>query len=556
LGLRESEVLGDKTDPLHFMIAPLAREDLSAQELTVSGSGSSAGKEAHGQIEQVLLEHLQALSQAADKVEKSYARTRITAFTRSLGDMAKALSVVPGRKDVVLFSEGFDSRLLLGRENLADDEAEKDNFNIAFGNLWQVDNDNRYGNTELQNSVNRMLEQFRRANCVIQAVDIGGLRAGGDVQENSHGTGQEELFYLANETGGELFKDTNDLSGQLDRVLARSTVTYLLSFERGNLKADGAYRKLRIKAKLPPGAHLTYRSGYYAPRPWKGLDPLEKSLLASDRIAVAKPRSGFGVNLLVAPFRAGGTRAYVPVIIEVAGDSLLAEQKGDRLNIELYAYVSNAKGEMRDFFTQRVALDLKKGREALRRTGLKYYGHLDLPAGEYRVRVLVRNSETGRTGVESAPLTVPSYAETRPVLLPPLFIEGRQSWVMVRERAREGAQQSVVYPFTVNGEPYVPAAKPALGREDQARVCLVGYNLGAGDLAISGQVTGVDGAVQAGGTLSLLERTATGVSGLDKLLATFRPSGLKAGDYVLQVAVADSATGRRQTNSLAFHVNP
>jgi hypothetical protein len=472
--------------------------------------------------------------------------------------MAKALDSVKGRKYLIYFSEGFDSRLLLGR---TPDGAESDeeSSDILSGHHERVDSDNRFGNTELQKSINDMLERFRRADCVIQAVDIGGLRAGADISGTIRNNGQDSLFYMANETGGELFKDANNLRQQLDRVLDRTTVTYLLTFQRSDLKLDGAYHRLRIKAKLPSGARLSYRTGYYAPRPFRTLDALERNLLASDGIVSAVPRHDIDISLLVAPFRAAHDRAYVPVIIEAGGKGLLAGQSGDKLKLELYTYVTNERGEMKDFFTQVFGLDLAKGRQAMLDSGVKYYGHLDLPPGQYRVRVLVRNADTGRTGIETAALTVPTYGAAQPDLLPPLFIEAPGRWLMVRERAKGSttgqAAGSVVYPFTVNGKPYVPAARPALSREQKADLCLVAYNLGAGNLAIDGKVLSANGQVLPGGRLSLVERTATGIAGVDKLLATFEPRGLPAGDYVLRVAVSNQATGSKRESSLPFVVN-
>ncbi|HYH44198.1 MAG TPA: hypothetical protein VEG34_00800, partial [Thermoanaerobaculia bacterium] len=372
------------------------------------------------------------------------------------------------------------------------------------------------------------------------------------------GQGQDALFVMADGTGGELFKDANNLGAQLNRVLERTDVTYLLTFQRSDLKTNGAFRKLRVKANLPAGARLFHRAGYYAPRPFKDLHPLEKNLLASDGIASAAPRRDLDISLLAAPFRAASRFAYVPVIIEVGGRSLLSGHSGDKLNVEIYTYVSDDKGEMKDFFSQVVALDLAKARQAMLSTGLKYYGHLDLPPGQYRVRVLVRNAETGRTGVESAALTVPPYDAAQPVLLPPMFLEAPGSWLLVRERAGDSQQASVVYPFTVKGEPYVPAARPALSREDTVRLCLVAYNLGKGDLGdlnVAGEVLGSNGQAMPGGHLAVVERTSTGIEGLDKLVATFRPTGLVAGDYVLRVAVTDPTTGSRRTNSVPFVVN-
>jgi len=534
-----------RLDPLRFMIEP------PTSETSGNGFTLSEGTDLKQQRDQAIREYLQTLAFAAERAERSFEMGRISAYSRSLGEMARVLNAVKGRKNVILFSEGFDSRLLIGRQT-TDPDADTDSFNIIAGESYKTDSDQRFGNTSLQGDVNRMLDEFRRADCVIQAVDIGGLRAGADARARPNG--QEALFYLANETGGELLKDANNLRQPLERVLERTSVTYLLAFERSDLKPDGSYHRLRVKAKLPAGARLSHRAGYYAPRPFKDLDPLEKSLLASDGIASAAPRRDVDVNVLAAPFRAGGALSYVPVILEIGGRSLLAGQTGNKLNVEIYGYVSDAQGQMRDFLSQRVALELGKNRQAMEEGGIKYYGHFDLQPGSFQVRVLVRNAETGRTGVQTVPVEVPTYSQAAPVLLPPFFMEDRQKWLMVREQEGGGLQQSVVYPFTVGGEPYVPAARPVLRREHPARLCLVAYNLGKGDLAVQGRVLAADGKASAAGRLSKVERTATGIQGLDKLVATFDPSGLNAGDYVLQVAVTDPATGNKGASSLAFHV--
>jgi VWFA-related protein len=547
LGYRES-LDARRVDPLRFLIEP---PEIAT---TASGSGLSEGTDLRAQRDQAVRDYLQSLAYAVERNERAFEVGRVSAYSRSLGEMARMLHVVKGRKHVVFFSEGFDARLLLGNEP-ASQEAEQDTQNILANRLWMSDNDQRYGNTGLQGDLKRMLDEFRRADCVIQAVDIGGLRAAGD--ERARPSGQEALFYIANETGGELFKDANNLRQPLERVLERTSVTYLLTFERADLKLDGAYHRLRVKAKLPAGARLSHRAGYYAPRPFKDLDPLEKGLLASDSIASAVPKREVDVNVLAAPFRAGAGAAYVPVILEIGGRSLLAGHSSNQLAVEIYRDVSDAEGRMRDFFTQRVALDLDKGRQAMEDGGIKYYGHFDLEPGAYQVRVLVRNADTGRTGVQTAAVQVPAYSAADPVLLPPFFMEDRQKWLLVREQPAGGGglqQQSVVYPFTVEGEPYVPAARPVLHREKPARLCLVAYNLGKGDLAVQGRVMAADGKASGAGRLSKVERTATGIQGLDKLVATFDPAGLNAGDYVLHVAVTDPATGLKETNSLRFQV--
>ncbi len=541
-------------DPLRFMIDDPER---ASRSTSFAGGEDKAGQFA-GLGEQEVQAYIAVIAKQIGKWEKSYQRGRVSSWAAGLEDVAHALSSVEGRKNVILFSEGFDGRLLLGRgPDPFDPKAEEDRRNIIFGQHFMVDTDDIYGNTALQGQVNDMLTTFERSDCLIQAVDIGGLGAESAEDRRARTVGQDALFYMANETGGQLFEDSNDFGSELQDVLQRSTVTYLLSFHPAKIEPDGSYHRLEVKLRkggLPRGTNLAYRAGYFAPRPYQDLHPLEKSLLASDAIASAAPRHDLDVSVLAAPFRATDTRSYLPVIIEVAGDKLMAGNKGDQVSAEFYAYVSNDKGEMKDFFSQRVSLNLTdQGREQMKETGLKYYGHLNLDPGNYLVRVLVRNTQTGRTGVQSVPVTVPDYGTAQTELLPPFFPEPQGRWFLVREQ--QGAQKdSVVYPFTVNGSPYIPAAKPVIQRGQDNEVVLVAYNLAKGDVELKGTVVGSDGRKIDAGKLSLVERTVTGIGGLDKIVARFSVNDLAGGTYTLNVALQQPGGGLERRSSIPFSV--
>ncbi|HET9766150.1 MAG TPA: VWA domain-containing protein, partial [Thermoanaerobaculia bacterium] len=325
LGLHVPEDLLGRRDPLRFMIASPEELLLSGLEGVLTDASGDVGGAVRAQKDQMVLETMRAMATVADRMDREYAQSRVATFTHGMTELARALNAVSGRKEVVLFSQGFDSRLMLG-DAPESREADRDTMNIMVGNIGLIDSDNRYGNTQVQNKLFKMLEEFRRADCVVQTIDISGLRA--DIAEpgqRTNGSGQETLFYIANETGGELFRNANDFENQLEHVLERSEVTYLLTFERSDLEADGAYRRLRVEGKgLPSGARLSYRTGYYAPRPFKDLDPIEKNLLAGDAIANAVPRRDLSVHALAAPFRASPKLAYVPVVLELLGSRLLA----------------------------------------------------------------------------------------------------------------------------------------------------------------------------------------------------------------------------------------
>lgn len=533
-------------DPLSFVIDT---------PLDSGATGTDSGQTQGVNLNENVAAHLRVMAKMMDNMEKDYARGRIFSWASSMRELGRVLDSVQGRKQVVYFSEGFDGTLLLGRApDPLDEQAAADRLNIELGQHWMVDTDDMYGNTPLQNDVRLMIEEFQRSDAVIQSVDISGLRADLRSEQGAQKMGQDALFWIAKETGGSLYREANELGSDLKKALNSSSVTYLLTFQPEDVVFDGAYHRIRVKAELPRGTRISYRKGYYAPRPFKDLHPLEKNLLASGAIASAEVQADLDVDVLVAPFRASDSAAYVPVIIEVGGDSLLVSHEDEAMSVEFYSYVTNEHGEMRDFFTQMVTLNVSQNRESIGRRGLKYYGHLDLGTGDYLIRVLVRNAQTGRTGVAALPLSIPQWAEGDPILLPPFFPEPPALWHLARETDSK-YQQSVVYPFTVNGEPYVPAARPQLKRNEKAEVCLVAYNLTEGSLELGGRVVGEDGEpVEHDASLELVERTVTGIDGLDKLLATFRTRGLEAGSYTLEVLLTDAELGLTNQGSIPFTV--
>lgn len=550
---------GRVVDPLRFVIDIPSADG----ELVDDGFGDDGSFDSEAAISQ----YLSVIEFQQEQARKVYERGRISGWARAMGDTARSLAAVDGRKHVVYFSEGFDGSLLLGRDASRNAEAvARDQRMRESGAIWFVDQDETFGNSSLQSDVETMLEEFRRADCLIQAVDIAGLQVETGVEgqtSNVVGTrlndAQDALFYVASGTGGSLFEDANNLGEQLADVLLRNSVTYVLSFYPKQLKADGELHKLKVKpVGLPRGTRVSHRAGYYAPKEFKDLHPMEKALLASEAIAAAAPREDIDVQLLISPFRASPELGYVPVILEVDGESLLAGQSTDRLRLELYVYATNTRGEMRDFVTQVLSFDLTQSGAALRRTGVKYYAHLDLTPDDYLLRVLVRNADTGRTAVLGRPLTVPRFKLAQPQVLPPFFIEPANRWFMVREQRRSTSgpaeDTGVVYPFTLGGEPFVPMARPVLDRGGQSEVCVVAYNLGRGRLQLDASVVDAAGELQGEGLLSLVERDATGIEGLDRLRATFDVQDLSPGDYSLQVGVTNLETGAFDEGSIAFKV--
>jgi hypothetical protein len=153
------------------------------------------------------------------------------------------------------------------------------------------------------------------------------------------------------------------------------------------------------------------------------------------------------VPLRVSP--AGGASADVPVLIEIDGPSLLHLHQGNDVPVEIYVYAVDGKGQVSDYLAQTLSLDLLKVEAKLLQAGLKFYGHLELPPGSYKARVLVRNGRTGAHGLRVVPVEVPASAGAAPAdpkPQPPFFPEAKGEWLVVREAPRPGRRTVAFHP--------------------------------------------------------------------------------------------------------------
>lgn len=180
-------------------------------------------------------------------LERTFAESAI----RRIADAIAAVQKLPGRKSVVLVSEGFS----------------------VFG----AGLDNTYNRELLQ----RLVDRSNRAGVVIYAVDPRGLvvtgltaadnvRGGIDHMASARSSAlrdsQDGLRFVTGETGGFAVVNGNDLGLGFQRIMADQRGFYLIGYqpEAGtlNAKSDMQFRKLKIKVKLK-GLTVRTRAGFY-----------------------------------------------------------------------------------------------------------------------------------------------------------------------------------------------------------------------------------------------------------------------------------------------------
>jgi VWFA-related protein len=445
------ELTDRNADPLKIVVDSLTRDNNLTGALAIAGAGgggggggpgSQAGQEARDRF----VARMEDFLRMSERANLEVAKDKVTAMTRSFADLAKLMRSLGGRKYVVYLSEGYDSSLVLGT---TDPEAEVEmRLQADKGEFWKINSEKRFGHGDAVNDLEVMLEELRRADCIVQAVDIGGLRgetsafagvAGGLGYDRKGG--QESLFQMARDTGGDLYENFNDLSAAMGQMLERTGVTYVLTIQP-EAAPDGEYHPLRVELKGGPrGARVVHRPGYFAPRPFAQRSRFEKMLLTAGQVLVGEEGGVIRTSMLAAALPGkpeGGATADVPVVIEIDGPSLLHLHQGNDLPAEIYVYALDDKGQVRDYLAQTLTLDLLKVEAKLLQAGLKFYGHLELPPGSYKARVLVRNGRTGLHGLRVVPVEVPELAEAGPAPLPSLFAEPKGQWLVTREAPRPG----------------------------------------------------------------------------------------------------------------------
>ena len=248
-------------------------------------------------------------------------------------------------------------------------------------------------------------------------------------------------------------------------------------------------------------------------------------------------------SVLVMPFRGEARQAHVPVVIEVDGAVLLDSMTSLPVPVELYVYAIARKGRVHDYFSRTFNLDLTKVGPVLAASGLKFYGDLKLPPGDYDIRVLVREGQSGRSGMQSVALHVPDYETGESIALPPLIPDSKR-WLMIREAA--STERS--YPFVIDEQPFMPGAAPTLFSGQPVQVVLVGYNLGEGDPDVSAEVRTREGKPVGKAVFLDVRRAAAMMPGTDVLLVRYTPQDIESGEYELVVTLAG------QSSSIPFEL--
>ena len=278
--------------------------------------------------------------------------------------------------------------------------------------------------SELRSAVNAAV----RSNMSIYTMDIRGLQAlppGGEAQSasvrgtsvysgqatlnqfDSNFSSQETLVTLAGDTGGKAYLDSNDFGKVFQGVQDDTASYYMLAYHSTNPARDGKYRHITVKLNRA-GLKLEYRRGYYAPADFKHANTEDREQQLQEELTSDLPSTDLHVYLSAGYFRMGDDRFSVPISLVVPGSEIPFAQKSDqdKATLDVIGVVldSNKRlmGEVRD--TVKLAVNASA---EVKRKNVQYNTGMILPSGNYHLKFVLRENETGQMGSFETDLAIP-----------------------------------------------------------------------------------------------------------------------------------------------------
>ncbi len=467
-------------------------------------------------------------------------RQEVSQMLRGLSSLAEALDAVQGRKQIVLLSAGFDQSTLFGVDGK---HAAADSVAISEGRIWEVQSETRYGDLRLRRGLDDLFQALARADCVVHTLDVTGLEA--NLQASRRGSGRESLIQIAHRSGGQSFKDTNDLASAFGQILDDTERFYLLVFEPGPRLGANRFHRLDVKTDKR-GYTISHRSGFTEQAPFEDQSPLYRRLAAADRIAKGTTGGSIVIDAIAVPYKDDTGLISLPLVLEIDALSLLSQSESDSVVLEVLAYAFGPTGAVEDVMAVTTELDVAQARERVTGNGgLQVHSTLSLPRGTNSLRLMIRDRESGRTGFYNREVEMPGF-EKGLVVYPPLLMADPDDVLVLRVPARRTPH--IAQPFKLRSGAFVPRALPRLTNAKTDRVCVMFHD--AGTSTDPDTVYDVRSALLAPNGRAMpnvriaLESAESGTDGFRRFVLDITPTNVPAGDYTLRVQVIDPESGQ------------
>ena len=421
---------------------------------------------------------------------------------------------------------------------------------------------NRTG-IENQSQLRVAINAAVRANLSIYTVDVRGLQAlppGGDAsrasqfssatfsgqtvqrQFDSTFSSQETLVTLASGTGGRAFLDTNDFRPAYTKMIEDTSMYYVLGYRSTNTAKDGRFRKITVTVKRRD-VKVDNRHGYYAPADFQHSTKEDRDRQIQEQLASDLPNTDLPVYLSTGYFRLSDVRYFVPVSVVVPGAAIPFTRTGDedRSTLDVAGVVRDKSQRPFGIIRDTVKLAVESAKD-VKRKNVQYDTGFLLPPGDYSLKVVLRENQTGQTGSFETEVIVPNLKDA------PLKISS-----VVASSQKQPARQRRENPLVRNGLELIPSVTHVFSRNQQLYLYFEVYDPAtqAGREKSRNSIHMLTSAAFYKGNVKVYETPlaeATELNTRERHASAFELSvqlaHLQPGFYTCQVNVVDDVAGR------------
>jgi VWFA-related protein len=225
---------------------------------------------------------------------------------------------------------------------------------------------------------------------------------------------QDTLYALAKDTGGKAMFDYNDLSLGIVQAAQAITSYYIIGFYSTHTALDGKFRRVKVTLASSPStvnAEASFQQGYFADKEFAKFSEADKERQLEDALMLENPVTEITIAMEVNYFQLNRAEYFVPVSLKIPGSELVLAQKrgAQRTLLDFIGEVKDEYGITIQNVRDKLDIKLSDDTAAqLAKRPVQYGTGFTLLPGKYVLKMLVRDSVTGRIGTFQAAFLVPN----------------------------------------------------------------------------------------------------------------------------------------------------
>lgn len=549
-GTEARQARADRIDQLRPVRADLDTE--ATRATTATTTSQSAGPEAASAIGQLemqrrIVEGEIRMQQAFDTMDRDH---RGYGTTAALLAVFESMAYMPGRKSVMFFSEGLPvSPLLQARLQTVIEAANRSNITV-----YAIDATGLRvlsSTTETKREVDALgQDRLRDAGFSFDYTDGPLTQTLERTEDLMRYDSHAGLSRLADDTGGFLVRDTNNLGAAFTRVEEDMRQHYLLTYTPKNDVLDGKFRTIGVKVTRPDTVVFA-RKGYRAVRSPIGTNAgLSYETPALAMLDAPALPNAFPSQAHAFVFPEAKHPGLTPIVVRVTSDALQfqVDEKRSTYSAQaaIVARVRDASGQVVQKLSQQYVLSGDARDLAAAKKGeILFYREPELEPGAYRVESVVYDVIAEKGSARVSTVVVPDRSRTPTLRMSSLVLVSRTE----KTPGRTAEADAAAAPFYYGDTLLYPNVGEPLRQGDDLSFYFVVYPP-AGRCDCSAQITLLRNGQRIGEATRGL---APGDSDRLQHVGTLPIGKLPGGTYELRVTVSDR--GQQQTREAFFTVD-